>query len=71
MLKFSKETSVKTGRKFDETFKREAINNWLSCGKSAAVIATELELSPNRLVRILTLLLSSDIAVPRPAETNI
>lgn len=49
MIKPIKETSVKSRRQFDETFKREAVNNWLSSGKSAAVIATELELSPNRL----------------------
>ena len=44
-----KETSVKTRRKFDPTFKREAIHNWLSSGKSAEVIADELGLNPNRL----------------------
>jgi hypothetical protein len=25
------QTSVKTRRKFDETFKREAVNNWQIC----------------------------------------
>ena len=42
-------TSVKTRRKFDETFKREAVNNWLASRKSAAVIAQELGISANRL----------------------
>jgi transposase-like protein len=41
--------SVKTRRKFDETFKREAVQNWLSSGKSAEVIAQELGLKANRL----------------------
>ncbi len=42
-------TSVKTRRKFDETFKREAVNNWLASRKSAEVIAQELGISANRL----------------------
>ncbi len=44
-----KETPVKTRRKFDETFKREAVRNWLSSGKSAAVVAQELGLSEGLL----------------------
>jgi transposase-like protein len=48
-MKPIKQTSVKSRRKFDETFKREALHNWLSSGKSAEVIAQELGLSPNRL----------------------
>jgi transposase-like protein len=43
------ETPVKVRRKFDETFKREALNNWLASGKSAAVIAQELGINSNRL----------------------
>ena len=39
----------KTRRKFDETFKREAVQNWLASGKSAEVIARELGLAANRL----------------------
>jgi transposase len=49
MLKAIKETSVKICRKFDQTFKREAVQNWLASGKSAQVIANELGLRPNRL----------------------
>lgn len=41
--------SVKPRRKFDETFKREAVQNWLSSGKSAEVVAQELGLRANRL----------------------
>ena len=48
-MKPIKETSVKGRRKFDETFKREALHNWLSSGKSAEIIAQELGLSPDRL----------------------
>ena len=48
-MKPIKENSVKTRRKFDETFKREAVQNWLSSGKSAEVIAQELGLHADRL----------------------
>jgi len=43
------QTPVKTRRKFDETFKREAVQNWLASGKSAEAIAQELGLDANRL----------------------
>jgi hypothetical protein len=36
----------RTCRKFDKTFKREAVQNWLSSGKSADVIAGELGINP-------------------------
>lgn len=48
-MKPIKENLVKTRRKFDETFKREALQNWLSSGKSAEVIAQELGLHADRL----------------------
>ena len=44
-----KQTSVRVRRKFDETFKREAVQNWLQSGKSAQVVAQELGLDANRL----------------------
>src|SRR5664280_2706075 len=43
------QTPVKLRRQFDETFKREAVQNWLNSGKSAPVIAQELGLRANRL----------------------
>jgi transposase-like protein len=43
------QTPVKIRRKFDETFKREAVQNWLASGKSAAVIAQELGLLAKQL----------------------
>ncbi len=49
MKKPMKETPVKTRRKFDETFKREAVHNWLQSGKSADTIAGELGLQANQL----------------------
>ena len=49
MIKPIKPTSGRTHRKFDPTFKREAVANWLSSGKSAEVIAQELGLSANLL----------------------
>jgi transposase-like protein len=48
-MKPVKQLPVKSRRKFDETFKREAVNNWLSSGKSAGVIGEELGLAANRL----------------------
>jgi len=44
-----KETSVRERRKFDETFKREAVQNWLRSGKSAFVVGEELGISANLL----------------------
>jgi transposase len=49
MMSSLKQTPVKSNRKFDHTFKREAVSNWLSSGKAAAVIAQELGLRPNLL----------------------
>ena len=42
MIKSIKESSVKSRREFDETFKREAVLNWLHSGKSATVVGEEL-----------------------------
>ena len=39
----------RTYRKFDENFKREAINHWLTSGKSAETIAQELDINSNLL----------------------
>ena len=44
-----KQTSVRERRKFDETFKREAVQNWLGSGKSAAVVGEELGITANLL----------------------
>jgi transposase len=49
MSKPIKETSARTYRKFDPTFKREAVANWLSSGKSAGVVAEELGLNADHL----------------------
>ena len=48
-MKPNKVIATKNRRKFDETFKREALNNWLDSDKSASVIARELGVSPERL----------------------
>jgi transposase-like protein len=48
-MKPIKASSLPSRRKYDETFKREAVNNWLTSGKSAGVVAQELGLSPERL----------------------
>ena len=44
-----KQTSVQERRKFDETFKREAVQNWLHSGKSAAVVGEELGINASLL----------------------
>lgn len=49
MIKPNNKAAVTTRRKFDQTFKRQAVGNWLASGKSAAVIAQELGLTENLL----------------------
>src|SRR6266700_80433 len=49
MTKPMKQTSVRERRKFDETFKREAVQNWLHSGKSAEVVGQELGINANLL----------------------
>jgi transposase-like protein len=49
MIKSIKEASAKSRRKFDETFKREAVLNWLNSGKSAEVVGEELGITANLL----------------------
>lgn len=44
-----KDKTLKTRRKFDETFKREAVQNWLRSNQSAEVISGELGLQANQL----------------------
>ena len=44
-----KQGSVKVRRKFDETFKGQAVQNWLASGKSAEVVGEELGLNANLL----------------------
>jgi transposase len=39
----------KPRRKFDQNFKKEAVDLWLNSGKSAQTVAAELGISPNRL----------------------
>jgi transposase-like protein len=48
-MKKSEQTPVKERRKFDPAFKREAVNNWLASGKSAAVVAGELGIDAHHL----------------------
>lgn len=44
-----KTPAKRTYRKFDETFKREAVQNWLFSGKSADLLAGELGINSNLL----------------------
>jgi transposase-like protein len=44
-----KQTSVPERRQFDQTFKREAVLNWLQSGKSATVVGEELGINANLL----------------------
>jgi transposase-like protein len=48
-MRIIKTNPVRVHRKFDETFKREAVQNWLHSDKSAEVIAQELGLHSNLL----------------------
>jgi transposase-like protein len=48
-MKPIKESSIKIRRNFDETFKHEAVRNWLASGKTAGVVAKELGILANRL----------------------
>ena len=49
MIKSIKTTSIQTRPKFDQTFKREAVQNWLNSGKSAEVVGEELGINANLL----------------------
>ena len=49
MIKPNKQTPVRTHRKFDENFKRQAVANWMASGKSADVIGRELGIISNLL----------------------
>ena len=49
MTKPNKPMPRRTHRKFDPDFKRQAVANWLSSGKSAEVIAQELGINSNLL----------------------
>ena len=49
MIKSIKTTSVQNRRKFDQTFKREAVQNCLNSGKSAQVVGEELGINSNLL----------------------
>lgn len=44
-----KPTSVRERRKFDQTFKREAVQNWLNSGQSAEVVGEELGINAKLL----------------------
>lgn len=44
-----KQNPVPERRKFDQTFKREAVINWLQSGKAAAVVGEELGINANLL----------------------
>jgi len=46
-----KQTSVLERRKFDQTFRREAVLNWLHSGKSASMVGEELGINTNLLTR--------------------
>ena len=48
-MKPIKESPPRTRRKFDLTFKLEAVRNWKASGRSAAVVAKELGLAESRL----------------------
>jgi len=48
MIKTNSQNIVKTRQKFDQTFEREVVNNWLTSGKSASVVARARGIWPTR-----------------------
>src|SRR5271154_7180074 len=63
-----RQTSVRERRKFDETFKREAVLNWLHSGKSATVVGEELGITANLLYAWRRLV--ADVAGPRATRAK-
>jgi transposase-like protein len=63
-----KQTSVLVRRKYDETFKREAVLNWLHSGKSATVVGEELGITANLLYAWRRLV--ADVAGPRATRAK-
>ena len=43
------QTPAKARRKFDDAFRREALNHWVNSGQSAETIARELGINANQL----------------------
>jgi transposase-like protein len=43
------QTPAKPRRKFDDVFRREALNHWVNSGQSAETIARELGINANQL----------------------
>ncbi len=71
MESINKASPVKTRRKFDTTFKLEAVRNWIGSGKSAAVVAKELGLAENRLYAWRKLLSPAGPGAGRPAAPDL
>jgi transposase-like protein len=66
-----KQTSVREHRKFDQTFKREAVQNWLHSGKSAAVVGEELGINANLLYawrKLVPDVIGASVARPKPGS---
>jgi transposase-like protein len=59
-----KQTPVRVYRKFDATFKREAVLNWLHSGKSATVVGEELGINANLLYAWRTLVADAGQRAP-------
>src|SRR5436190_24071251 len=71
MIKSIKTMSVQTRRKFDQTFKREAVLNWLQSGKSAAVVAEELGINANLLYawrKLVPAVIGGSATMPKPGS---
>lgn len=48
-IKTAEVSEKKSRRKFDETFKRDAVTLWVNSGKSAGQVAADLGIAENRL----------------------
>src|ERR1700691_3366031 len=66
-----KQASAREHRKFDQTFKREAVQNWLHSGKSAEVVGEELGINANLLYawrKLVPDVIGASVARPKPGS---
>jgi transposase len=57
-------------KKYDQAFKEHAVNLWLASGKSAALVAAELSIPPDRLYTWKSLV-APDYRPPAPAVSEL
>ena len=70
-MKENKVTAIRARRKFDNTFKRDAVELWTSTGRSAREIAAELGIREALLHAWKKRFASSDPATPAELEAEL